>query len=101
MLDLGDGLVCDGGVDHNAEGPLVLCVLRLPDGAGAAGHPASHAHEHRDVGHTDDGLGNGGLGGKGIDRDDGVSVDVLDDGHIGGEHQGFDAAAKDADAAAF
>ena len=50
-----------------------------PDGAGAGGDSAAHAHEYRHVGHADDGLGDHRLGREGIDGDDGVRVDVLDD----------------------
>ena len=56
-----------------------------PDGAGAGGDSAAHAHEYRHVGHADDGLGDHRLGREGIDGDDGVRVDVLDDGYIGGK----------------
>ncbi|CAN4030926.1 molybdate ABC transporter permease subunit, partial [Dysosmobacter welbionis] len=40
------------------------------------------------------------LGREGIDGDDGVRVDVLDDGYIGGKGQGLDAPAENTDAAA-
>ena len=66
----------------------------------AVGQAAAYAHEHRHVRHADDGLGDTGLGREGVDGDNGVGVDVLDNGHIGAEHQLFDAAAKHADAAA-
>lgn len=90
-----------GALHHNAEGPLCSAYSACRTEREPLVIPPPTPTNTGTSGHTDDGLGNGGLGGKGIDRDDGVSVDVLDDGHIGGEHQGFDAAAKDADAAAF
>ena len=69
-------------------------------GALTVGQATAHAHEHRHIGYADDGLGDAGLGREGVDSDDRVGVDVLDDGHVGAEHQGFDAAAKHTDAAA-
>lgn len=99
-LHFGNGLIGDGGVDHHAGSPLVLRILCQADGAVPVGHAAAHAHKDRHLRHADDGLGDGGLGGKGIDRDDGVGIDVFDDGHVGGKDKGFDPPAKDPDAAA-
>ena len=96
----GDGLIGDWSVDHHAGGALVLRVLRQAHGAVAVGHAAAHTHKHRHLGHADDGLGDGGLRGKGINRNDGVRIHILDNGHIGGKNQGLDSAAKDTDAAA-
>ena len=71
-----------------------------PDGAGAGGDSAAHAHEYRHVGHADDGLGDHRLGREGIDGDDGVGVDILDNGHVCAEHQRLDTASEHTDAAA-
>ena len=64
------------------------------------GQPAAHAHEHGHVGHADDRLGDTGLRGEGIHGDHRVGVDILDDRHIGAEHQRLDSASKDPDTAA-
>ena len=75
----------------------MLRKLCQADGAVPVGHAAAHAHKDRHLRHADDGLGDGGLGGEGVDRNDGVGIDVFDDGHIGGKDQGFDPPAEDPD----
>ena len=100
LLDLGDRLIGDGDVEHHAEGPLVLRKFGHAHRAVPAGHAASHPHKAGHVGDADDGLGDGGLGREGVDRDDGVRIHVFDDGHVGGEDQGFDPPAEHPDAAA-
>ena len=93
-----DGLVGQGCVDHHAESPLVLGVGGEAHAPGPVGGAPAHSHEHRHVGDVDDGLGDAGLGGEGVDGDDGVCVHVFDDGHVGGKDQGLDPPAEDADA---
>ena len=100
VFDLRNGFIGEGGVDHHAEGTLVFCILGQADGSGTVCHPTAHAHKDRDVSHTDNCLTDGGLGRKGVDRDNSIRVDVFDNRYIRGKNQRLDAAAKDADAAA-
>ena len=69
-------------------------------GSDAGGQTAAHAAEHRHIRYADDGLRDGRLGREGVHRDDGVGVDILDNGHIRAEHQRLDAASEHPDAAA-
>ena len=86
-FDGADGVVVDEGVAHHAESALMLRKGGHMRRALAVGQAAAYAHEHRHVRHADDGLGDTGLGREGVDGDNGVGVDVLDNGHIGAEHQ--------------
>ena len=78
----------------------MLRLRRQTHGPLTAGNAAAHTHEHRYVGDLDNGLGDDGLGGEGVHGDHRVGVDVLDNGHIGGEHHRLDPPPKDQDAAA-
>ena len=95
-----DGLHPDLAVAHHAVSPLVLYVGGHAGGADAVGQAAAHTTEHRHLRHADDSLCNGRLGREGIDGDDGVGVDILDDGHVCAEHQRLDTASEHTDAAA-
>ncbi|MPM77024.1 hypothetical protein SDC9_124023 [bioreactor metagenome] len=88
-------------VQHHSIGSLMLCLNRQPNGPRAGGDAPSHPNKHRYVRYVDNGLGNHRLGCEGIHRDDGVGIDVLYDGNVGGKGQGFDAPAKNTDTAAF
>ena len=65
LFDLADDIVGGGGIQHHAVGTLVLGLDGQPDGAGAGGDSAAHAHEYRHVGHADDGWEITGWGVKG------------------------------------
>ena len=101
ILDLGNGFISDRGVDHHAEGALMLSVGSQTHAAPAIGNAAAYTNKHRHVRYVDNGLGNAGLGGEGVDGDNGVAVDVFDDGHIGRKHQGLNPPAEDPDTGAF
>ena len=75
-------------------------MVKQADGTGPGGDAAAHAHKHRHVTDRNDGLGNDRLRSEGVDGDDGVGVDVFDDGHVCGKGQGLDPPPEDADAAA-
>ena len=100
LLDGADGFVLDEGVAHDAEGALMLGIGRDAGRAAAVRHPAADTREHRHLRGLDDRLGDGGLRREGVDRDDRIGVDVLDNRHVGGEHQRLDASTEHADPAA-
>ncbi len=99
--DLTHHLGRGGGVKHDARSALHLADGSQLGGAPARGGAAAHAHKQRRLGHGEQGLRDGGLGGKGVDGKDGVGVGVADHGDVGGVEQALDAAAKQGEAGAF
>ena len=101
LLDFPNDVRRNGHVDHDAVGAAVFRFYSKPHGAGAGGDAAADPYEDGNVGHADDGVGDAGLRRKRVDGDDGVGVDVFDDGHVRGKYQRLDASTEDADTAAF
>ena len=93
-------LVAGGGVDHHPEGALMLGVVGQVDHPQPPGDAAPHPGKYRHIRRLHHGAVDGGLGGEGVDGDDGVGVDVADDGHVGGKGQGFDPPPEHPDARA-
>ena len=65
------------------------------------GDAPSYAHEHRHITDRYDRLSNDRLRCKGIDSNNGIGIDVFNNGHICGKCQGLDTPSKYPDTAAF
>ena len=95
-----DDLVLRGGVDHHAEGPLVLGVVGQVKHPKPPGDAATYSDEYRHIRRLHHRPVNRGLRGKRVDRDNSICVDVPNNRHVGGKGQGFDSSAKHPDARA-
>ena len=101
LLDAGNDFIGNRRIDDDPESSLIFRLNRQPDRAVSACDPTADADKDRYVRDTDYRLRNCRLWCKGINGDDCIGIDVLNDRHVCCKCNGFDAHSKNADAAAF